>query len=73
MSASTSVARMLAGIRSLVAASGAQQVTQATRHCLALNPLILERNRTPSSSIDAHRWSMSASRAYATNTGREFK
>eukprot|EP00798_Chlamydomonas_sp_ICE-L_P007750 gene7750-927_t len=63
MPASTSVARLLRGIRPLVAASAAQQITQETRQCLALNPLLLDRNRTLSSSTDAHGWRLSASSA----------
>eukprot|EP00798_Chlamydomonas_sp_ICE-L_P013963 gene13963-19902_t len=72
MSTSTSVARMPRGIRPLVAASAAQQMTQGTRQSLALNPLLLDTNRTPSSCTDAHGWRLSASsasRAYSTGSG----
>eukprot|EP00798_Chlamydomonas_sp_ICE-L_P025659 gene25659-11323_t len=75
MSASTSVARMLRGIQPLLRASGAHQMTQETRQCLALNPLQIDRNRTPSSSTYAHGWGLSASsalRSYSTGTREVF-
>eukprot|EP00798_Chlamydomonas_sp_ICE-L_P013961 gene13961-19900_t len=75
MSVSTSVARMLGGIRQLVAASAAHQRTQGTRQCSAFNPGLLDINRTPSSSTDAHGWRMfasSASSAYFTVFGKAF-
>eukprot|EP00798_Chlamydomonas_sp_ICE-L_P015951 gene15951-22086_t len=75
MSASTSLARMLRGIRPLASASGAQQISQDTRQCSAFHPLLLDRNRTPSSSTDAHGWKLfasSASRSYSTVTGKVF-